>query len=159
MQRDSLRSLAAFSMFSHDPRTHNAARLYDPRTGLFGPTGYNQVPAWLEPLDGRVGPAGKHTYIEHAERDVIYTAARLGWRTEGCELHSVWAACPECARAIIASGITEVHTAAATYSATPERWKLKVRKGLAMLEEASVEVVFYRSLGVSILFNGEELEL
>ena len=159
MASDSLYNLAAFSAFSHDPRTQNAARLYEPDTGLFSSTGYNQVPSRLDPLDGRLGASGKVIYVEHAERAAIYTAAREGFRTSGCEMHALWAACPECARAIICAGIVRVHTCAATFSATPKRWKLTVMRGLAMLDEAGVDVVFHRDLGTTIRFDGKELEI
>lgn len=159
MQRASLQSLAVTSLFSHDPRTRNAARLYDARSGVLGPSGCNQVPFGVAPSDGRVAASEKASYIEHAERAAIYRAAREGFATDGCELIALWAACPDCARAIINAGITAVHTSAATFAATPERWKLTVDRGLAMLDEAGVDIVFHRDLGVTILFNGEEMEL
>ena len=159
MPRASLCNLASFSAFSHDPRTQNAARLYEPGTGLFSSARYNQVPEPLTPLEGRLGASGKVIYVEHAERAAIYAAAREGFSTDGCEMHTLWAACPECARAIICAGIVRVHTPAATFSATPRRWKLQVMSGLAMLEEAGVDVVFHRDLGATILFDGKELML
>lgn len=144
---------------SDDPRTHNAARLYEPLSGLFGPVVTNQVPRRLSAVRGRLRASVKAAYIEHAERAAIYSAATEDWVSGGCELHCLWAACPDCARAIILAGIQTVHTAAATFSATPDRWRLQVRQGLGMLDEAGVEVVFHRNVGGSILFNGAELEL
>lgn len=156
---ESLAYLASAAVLSDDPRTHNAARLYEPFSGLFGPVVANQVPRCLSAHRGRLRPPEKACYIEHAERAAIYAAATEEWGSSGCELHCLWAACPDCARAIMLAGIRTVHTAAATFAATPDRWRLQVRTGLAMLEEAGVDVVFHRKVGGSILFNGEELEI
>jgi dCMP deaminase len=46
--------------------------------------------------------------MEHAERDAIYKAAFVGMQTEGATLYVPWFACADCARAIIAAGITRV---------------------------------------------------
>ncbi len=43
--------------------------------------------------------------VEHAERNAIYKAARQGIWTEGATLVGNWAACTDCARGIVQSGI------------------------------------------------------
>lgn len=159
MQTDSLQQLAHFSWLADDTRTQNAAVVVDPVTHFRYGIALNSVAYHTEDEDERVKTGLKATYVEHAERAAIYRAAKAGLSCDRCEMHVLWAACPDCARAIISSGITAVHTCAATYSATPDRWRLTVRRGLAMLEEAGVDVVFHRNIGVTILFNGEELDL
>jgi len=159
VRTDSLQQLASIAWFSDDPRTQNAAVVVDTETHFRYGIALNSVTYHTEDEDERVKTGLKATYVEHAERAAIYRAAKEGWSCDGCEMHALWAACPDCARAIISSGITAVHTCEATYAATPERWRLTVRRGLAMLEEAGVEVVFHRNIGISILFNGEELDL
>ena len=47
----------------------------------------------------------KYSWIEHAERNAIYTAARNGVGLEGSSMYLNWYPCVPCARAIIQSGI------------------------------------------------------
>ena len=47
--------------------------------------------------------------VEHAERNLIYFAARKGIRLEGASLFVTTSPCMECARAIFNAGIAEVH--------------------------------------------------
>ncbi|PHS22193.1 MAG: hypothetical protein COA84_13515 [Robiginitomaculum sp.] len=47
----------------------------------------------------------KYDYIEHAERNAIFRAARLGHRTLGATMIMKKFPCVECARAIVQSGI------------------------------------------------------
>lgn len=52
----------------------------------------------------------KYEFTEHAERNAIYNAARMGTSLDGCRMYLNWypLPCPDCARAIIQSGIVEV---------------------------------------------------
>jgi dCMP deaminase len=50
----------------------------------------------------------KYKWIEHAERNVIYRAARKGKCTDGSTLYTNGIPCIECARAIIQAGIKRV---------------------------------------------------
>lgn len=52
----------------------------------------------------------KYSFMEHAERNAIYNAARVGIPLEGCRMYVPWCPCTDCARAIVQSGITEVIT-------------------------------------------------
>jgi dCMP deaminase len=45
---------------------------------------------------------------EHAERNAIFYAARLGAELYGCGLAVNWYPCSDCARAIVQSGIIEL---------------------------------------------------
>jgi dCMP deaminase len=47
-------------------------------------------------------------WIEHAERNAIYNAARAGTGLEGCTLYAGLTPCMDCARAIVQAGIVEV---------------------------------------------------
>ena len=48
----------------------------------------------------------KYSYIEHAERNAIYEAARLGFVLIGAKMWCMWFPCVDCARAIVQSGIS-----------------------------------------------------
>jgi dCMP deaminase len=53
---------------------------------------------------------GKYEWVEHAERNAIYNAARTGVRTAGATMYLNYAVecCADCTRAIIQSGIRRV---------------------------------------------------
>lgn len=53
-------------------------------------------------------PALKDVLSEHAERNAIYNAARIGVSCKGCTMFATFHPCHECARAIIQAGIKEV---------------------------------------------------
>ena len=50
----------------------------------------------------------KYMWTEHAERNAIYNAARVGIPLDGCRLYLPWFPCMDCARAIAQSGIIEL---------------------------------------------------
>jgi dCMP deaminase len=52
----------------------------------------------------------KYSFFEHAERNAIYNAARIGAKCEGAIMYASWCPCVDCARAIIQSGIKEIVT-------------------------------------------------
>ena len=52
----------------------------------------------------------KYKWIEHAERNAIYNAARTGTSLMQATAYVPWFPCAECARAIAQSGITTVVT-------------------------------------------------
>lgn len=54
--------------------------------------------------------AVKYKWIEHAERNAIYNAARTGTSLMQATAYVPWFPCVECARAIAQSGITTVVT-------------------------------------------------
>ena len=51
----------------------------------------------------------KYQYVEHAERNAIYNAARVGTPLLGCSAFVSLAPCVGCARALVQAGITEVY--------------------------------------------------
>jgi dCMP deaminase len=75
-------------------------------------TGYNSLPRGIE-IDieeKRLSRDGgeKYFWMEHAERNAIYNAARRGTELKNCKLYVPWAPCTDCARGIIQTGIAEV---------------------------------------------------
>ena len=51
----------------------------------------------------------KYIWTEHAERNAIYAAARMGTSLKGCKIYVTGLPCFDCCRAIIQAGITEVY--------------------------------------------------
>ena len=56
----------------------------------------------------RLSRPDKYTWVEHAERNAIYTAARCGISLEGCTMYVDLMPCVDCARGIIQAGLREV---------------------------------------------------
>jgi dCMP deaminase len=96
-----------------------AARSKDPATQIgciiVGPaheirsTGYNSFPRGIrDDVPERSERPEKYLWIEHAERNAIYNAARAGTPLEGCTIYVEIMPCMDCARAIVQAGIVEV---------------------------------------------------
>ncbi len=98
-----------------------AARSKDPRTKtgcvIVGPnheirtTGYNGFPRAVRddvPERWNRETGEKYRWVEHAERNSIYNAARCGTATDGCTMYLNWLPCMDCGRAIIQAGVTRL---------------------------------------------------
>ncbi len=74
-------------------------------------TGYNGLPRGVRADDdSRFDRASgeKFFWFEHAERNALYNAARMGTSVNGCTIYINRYPCSDCARAIIQSGIARV---------------------------------------------------
>ncbi|HWE50827.1 MAG TPA: deaminase [Bryobacteraceae bacterium] len=97
----------------------------------------------LDGIEGRTEAPLKYIWIEHAERNAIYLAARRGIATEGCTLVVELIPCVECARALIQAGIARVvinRDRSAEYDSA--RYSFEHPTALAMMAEAGVLVRF-----------------
>ncbi len=118
----------------------------------------NQFPQGVRYLPERMERPLKYSFIEHAERGVIYEAAKKGIELEGRTIFVPWAACSDCARAIICSGIGKVVTHKRMMDATPEHWKESIKFAFEMFFEAKIEVVMFEDElpeAPMIRFNGQ----
>ena len=99
----------------------------------------------------------KYRYFEHAERNAIYDAARYGNDILGSTMYCPWAACCDCARGIIQSGVSELVMHQERMQMTPLRWQDDVNEALSMLVEAGVELRYLTGPvdASPILVNGE----
>ena len=105
-------------------------------------TGFNSfVRGMNDDIPERQERPEKYWWIEHAERNAIYNAARQGISTNGSTLVCVWAACSDCARAIIQSGISELITINTNDDEADQRWKESNQFGLEMLNEVGIKIV------------------
>ena len=120
---------------SDDPRTKVGAVLVTPHARVFGA---NTFPQGVYRDPERLKPATKYRFVEHAERAAIFKAASQGVSTAGARLFCPWFACTDCARAVIAAGISEVVGLAVLRNETPERWEADIRLAERMLSEAGV---------------------
>lgn len=142
---------------SMDPRTQNGALLRARNGNVL--TAANQLPPIVATPD-RLGAENKYSYMEHAERHVIYKAARAGIATHDATLYCPWFACADCARAIIMSGVSRVVGHVKPRLITPARWQETIAIADNMFHETGVEFVLLdEALGVRFMFNGEWLDL
>ena len=108
-----------------------------------GPYGYNGFPRYVDDdLDERHARPTKYDWTEHAERNAIYNAARMGVALKGCIMYVTHVPCADCARAIIQVGIGKVIADAASLENPDfvERWNDSARITKEMLSEAGVEL-------------------
>lgn len=100
----------------------------------------------------------KYHVTEHAERDVLLKALHEGIKVNGLTMVANWIACPDCARAIVLSGIKEVIYHQECMDRTPERWKDLIALGLEILRRGGVSVVPWSGkVGDVINLNGGKL--
>jgi dCMP deaminase len=107
-------------------------------------TGYNSFPRGLKDnLKERQERPEKYFWFEHAERNAIYNAARIGVSTKGCTMYlSCGIPCSDCARGIINAGISRIFCERGTTTKGPH-WEENYERSWSMLEEAGINVQFY----------------
>ena len=100
--------------------------------------GYNCFPRGInDDAPERHTRPKKYLYFEHAERNAIYNAARVGIPLKGCSIYLSWLPCADCARAIIQAGISGIVT---DNIDIPDRWQDSIKAALEMLGEAGVPI-------------------
>ena len=103
------------------------------REGRILVTGYNGAPAGLPHCVHSAGDGEGCTTAEHAERNAIAFAARLGIRLEGATLYVTHMPCLSCAMSIVNAGVDEVFY----------RDPYRLLDGIRLLEKADVGVYHY----------------
>jgi len=145
-------------LHSSDPRTQNGAVIVDPVSSTIISKGTNRFPDKIRNTPERLLPENKRDYLEHAERDAIFSALRQGKSTVGMTLYVPWFACADCAKAIIGAGITSVvgHHAPCSVNTL---WSDTIKIGLTLLTEAGVAYSYYDGeIGVeNMRFGGETI--
>lgn len=122
--------------YSQDPSTQLGAILLP--IGNYGLYGANRFPPNITPTGIHIQRPNKYQYIEHAERNVIFAAARGGVITQGATLYCPWFACPDCARAIVLAGIKRVVGHKQMMDKTTDRWKQAIEIGNKILDAGGV---------------------
>jgi dCMP deaminase len=99
----------------------------------------NDFPAGVRDLEARHAHPERLLWIEHAERNAIFAAARGGLATAGATLIATFHPCADCARAIVQAGISSVYTLAPDLA--DPLWGAGFACSRAILEEGGVRVV------------------
>jgi dCMP deaminase len=107
-------------------------------------TGYNSFPRGInDDIDERQERPEKYFWFEHAERNAIYNAARIGVSTLGTTMYMTCdISCADCARGIISAGITKV-VFRTSKKEWPEIWKQSAERSIQMFKESGVVVEYY----------------
>jgi dCMP deaminase len=107
-------------------------------------TGYNSFPRGIDDTkDERQERPEKYYWFEHAERNAIYNAARIGVSTKGTTMYlSCGVPCSDCARGIINAGITRIFCERGG-GAKGVKWAESAERSWTMFDEAGVSVQFY----------------
>lgn len=110
--------------------------------------GYNGFPRGADDTrEDRHQRPDKYLWTEHAERNAIYEAARIGVPLEGCMMYVPWFPCMDCARAIVQSGICRL--VALQPDTGDERWGGHFSAALELLQEAGVDVIWMSEEGAN----------
>jgi dCMP deaminase len=129
-----------------------AARSKDPNTQIgcviAGPaheirsTGYNSLPRGIrDDVPERLERPTKYLWMEHAERNAIYNAARCGTPLEGCTLYVEIMPCMDCGRAIVQAGIRDVIVSGARMSQySSDYYDEHFRNVEVLFQEAGIDV-------------------
>ena len=147
--RERLRQAYEVAQASPDPSSQNGVVIYSAEH-LAAP---GLAPRWVSGfnafLDGVASPEErwerpvKYSYIEHEERRAVYSAARYGVTLEGATMYAAWAACADCARAIVATGIKTVVRHAPDHSPYHASWGQSIEIGDTIMTEGGVTIITY----------------
>lgn len=141
---------------SPDPSTQNGAILVNDE-GIVVAKGHNTFCKGVSITPERLERPLKYEYIEHAERNAIYDAAREGVKTKGLVMYVPWFACADCGRAILNTGVSKVYGHMLPEHENNPRWKESIARAIEMFDEAGLEYEYVQGKigSVSIRMNGD----
>lgn len=144
---------------SPDPSTQNGAVIATRPGWLL--RGCNTLTRGMAATPERLERPLKYAVIEHAERNAVYGAAFAGTRCRDATMVALWAACSDCARAIVQSGIVRLVRHGWFLDHSPARWVESIAQGDEILAAGGVEVVRHdgpiETGGLSLRFCGEDM--
>ena len=108
-------------------------------------TGYNSFPRGLDDsLPERQERPEKYFWMEHAERNAIYNAARIGVSLKNSTIYlTSGLPCMDCARGIVNSGIKTVYCKQICTTKNKDKWDESQKKSLELLRECDIDVIYY----------------
>ena len=111
-------------------------------------TGYNSFPRGIDDdVEERQVRPEKYYWFEHAERNAIYNAARIGVSLRDTTMYlTCGIPCADCARGIISSGVRMIYCKTEDTTRNREHWDKHAKRSLQMFKESGVEVVFYEDI-------------
>lgn len=170
------------SMKSKDPRTKIGAVIVGPENEVIS-TGYNGFPRGCKDhLDNiiigvpdennltgtnfvhvnRMERPEKYNFFEHAERNAIYNAARIGVSTKSSTMYTNGTPCIDCARAVIQGGIKRlvVSRKLDLIMFKNPKWRESIARSNFLLSECGVVVNNWdgKILDVKVMTDGVEYD-
>jgi dCMP deaminase len=148
--------------YSTDPSTQNGAVIvrFSGDSYEIVARGANHFPRGVNEEAERWQRPAKYQYVEHAERNAVYDAAKNGVATDKLVMYCPWFACADCARAIIQAGISEVVGHDCELHKTSASWQQSIAVAYKMLEEAGVKFRHVKGkFGLKIRFNEKVVEV
>lgn len=127
---------------SPDPSTQNAAVLVNQNGPITSTYSVNEFPYGVKYDEVRWERPGKYQWVEHAERNCLYAAASIGIPTYGKVMVCPWAACADCARAIVQCRLQRLVTMKPQDSDTNLRWQESIGVAMTILDEGEIPVTF-----------------
>jgi len=108
-------------------------------------TGYNSFPRGMDDsIQERQERPEKYFWFEHAERNAIYNAARIGVSLKNSTIYlTSGLPCMDCARGIVNSGVKVVWCKRVCTTKNKEKWEESQTKSMQLLNECGVQVFFY----------------
>ena len=128
------------AQWSRDRSTQNGVIIVN-EEGDEEVTGYNDLPPSLEARNERFERPLKYEFTEHAERAAIYRAAKFGMSLQGATMYAAWAACADCARAIVLSGITTLVRHNPDHMPDHDHWAETIAVGDTIMTESGVTII------------------
>jgi dCMP deaminase len=106
-------------------------------------TGYNGFPRGVnDEAQERHSRPAKYLWTEHAERNAIFNAARIGVSLKNCRIYIPWFPCMDCARAIVQVGIREV--VAIKPDVSDPQWGEGFESAAALFAETGVTIRWWK---------------
>jgi dCMP deaminase len=126
---------------SKDPSTKIGCVIVGPAHEIRS-TGYNSFPRGIrDDVPERLQRPEKYLWIEHAERNAIFNAARAGTPLEGCTIYVEIMPCMDCTRAIVQAGIRQVVIDSGRMNQySSEYYDEHFRSARVLLQEAAVSI-------------------
>lgn len=138
---------------SPDPSTQNGA-VFVSADGSLHTRDCNRFPFGVSYTEERWERPLKYSIIEHAERNALYSAAANGIQTYGGTLISPWAACSDCARAIIQCGVSELIRLG--NNDTNARWDDSIKVADDLMKEAGIKITeISLTTGITLRRDGQ----
>lgn len=143
---------------SPDPSSQVGALICRP-DGTIQTVACNDFPPGLAITPERLERPLKYDLIEHAERTVVFNMALKGEIIdEDAVMVAPWAACTDCARAIVMSGIPTLLRHTDIMKRSPDRWRESLVLADEILIAGGVEIVEYEGhLGAPAVLNSGEM--
>lgn len=103
----------------------------------------NTFPDGVRDLEERHAGDGRFIWMEHAERNLIFDAARRGVALKGATMATTLYPCIDCARAIVQSGVSHLITPAPDFN--EPSWGAAFRISEVILREGGVRFTAHAS--------------